>query len=383
MKKRKLLVGILTLLIIFIFSIPAFADIPADSFKENYEKAVVIEVEDKEFQDTYDDYSFQEQLITVKMLTGDNKGEVITVINTLSGSVGWDLEVKPHDKVVLYIIEENGQVETYISDMIRTPYLNYLIIFFVLAIVLIGGIKGVKSLVALGLTILAIYKILLPALLKGSSPLLITILILIGVTIFTMFIIAGFTRKAVAATLGTIGGVIIAGVLALLVGDLAHLTGFASEESRMLLHVEGLTLNIKGLLSAGIIIGALGATMDVAMSIASSIAEIKKANPSLKANDLMRAGMNVGRDIMGTMTNTLILAYTGTALPLLILFMAYDTTAIQIFNSELVATEIVRALAGSIGLVCSVPITAFVASFLVNGTHRVNSELDIDLKDNG
>lgn len=378
MQKRKLLVGILTLLIVLIFSIPTFADMSEGTFKESYEKAVVIEVEDKEYQDTYDDYSFQEQLVTVKMLTGDNKGELVTVINTLSGSVGWDLEVKPNDKVVLYIVEENGQVEKYISDMIRTPYLNYLIIFFVLAIVIIGGIKGVKSLVALGLTILAIYKILLPALLKGSSPLLITMFILIGVTLLTMFIIAGFTRKAVAATLGTIGGVIIAGVLALLVGNLAHLTGFASEESRMLLHVEGLTLNIKGLLSAGIIIGALGATMDVAMSIASSISEIKKANPNLKANDLMRAGMNVGRDIMGTMTNTLILAYTGTALPLLILFMAYDTTAIQIFNSELVATEIVRALAGSVGLVFSVPITAFVASFLVSGDHRVNSNLDID-----
>ncbi|NLJ72976.1 MAG: YibE/F family protein [Syntrophomonadaceae bacterium] len=378
MQKRKLLVGILTLLIVLIFSIPTFADMSEGTFKESYEKAVVVEVEDREFQETYDDYSFQEQLVTVKMLTGDNKGDLVTVINTLSGSVGWDLEVKPNDKVVLYIVEENGQVEKYISDMIRTPYLNYLIIFFVLAIVIIGGIKGVKSLVALGLTILAIYKILLPALLKGSSPLLITMFILIGVTLLTMFIIAGFTRKAVAATLGTIGGVIIAGVLALLVGNLAHLTGFASEESRMLLHVEGLTLNIKGLLSAGIIIGALGATMDVAMSIASSISEIKKANPNLKANDLMRAGMNVGRDIMGTMTNTLILAYTGTALPLLILFMAYDTTAIQIFNSELVATEIVRALAGSVGLVFSVPITAFVASFLVSRDHRVNSNLDID-----
>ncbi|NLB88705.1 MAG: YibE/F family protein, partial [Syntrophomonadaceae bacterium] len=264
-----------------------------------------------------------------------------------------------------YMIEHGGELtEIYLSDMVRVPYLNYLVIFFVVFLILIGRIQGIKSLVALGLTIIGVYKILLPALLKGMSPLFITILISLAVTLATMIIVAGLTKKAFAATMGTIGGVLVAGLLALIVSKLAYLTGYASEESRMLLYVDGLNINMQGLLLAGIIIGALGATMDVAISIASSIEEIRKANPELPMPALMRAGLNVGRDIMGTMTNTLILAYAGGALPLLMLFMAYATPSVSIFNSELIATEIVRALTGSIGLIFSVPITAFIASLL-------------------
>ncbi|HZJ84274.1 MAG TPA: YibE/F family protein [Syntrophomonadaceae bacterium] len=380
--RKSIFLVILSLILLFAITMPVFAN-PIDMHKqeERYEKARVLKVIDLTALELsgMEGYTIQEQLVTVKVLSGDKKGETLEITNTLSGSKGWDLEVKPNDKVILYeVIYEDSSSEIFLFDMARMPYLNYLILFFVLSIIVIGGIRGIKSLVALGLTILAIYKILLPALLKGSSPILITILILMLVTLMTMLIIAGFTKKSISATLGTIGGVIVAGILALLIGDLAHLTGFATEESRMLLHVDGLSIDMQGLLFAGIIIGALGATMDVAMSIASSIEEVKKANPSLSAQELMRAGMNVGRDIMGTMTNTLILAYTGGALPLLILYLAYDTTAIQIFNSELIATEIVRAIAGSIGLVFSVPITAFIASILANrqSHHELNAHYE-------
>ncbi len=380
--RKSIFLVIVSLILLFAITMPVFAN-PIDMHKqeERYEKARVLKVIDLTALELsgMEGYTIQEQLVTVKVLSGDKKGETLEITNTLSGSKGWDLEVKPNDKVILYeVIYEDSSSEIFLFDMARMPYLNYLILFFVLSIIVIGGIRGIKSLVALGLTILAIYKILLPALLKGSSPILITILILMLVTLMTMLIIAGFTKKSISATLGTIGGVIVAGILALLIGDLAHLTGFATEESRMLLHVDGLSIDMQGLLFAGIIIGALGATMDVAMSIASSIEEVKKANPSLSAQELMRAGMNVGRDIMGTMTNTLILAYTGGALPLLILYLAYDTTAIQIFNSELIATEIVRAIAGSIGLVFSVPITAFIASILANrqSHHELNAHYE-------
>ncbi len=368
--RKPTFMAILSLVLLFVIAIPVFAkQVDVHKQQEIYEKARVLKVINLTPQELsgMEGYTIQEQVVTVKVLSGHKKGEILEITNTLSGSKGWDLEVKPNDKVILYeVIYEDSSSEIFLFDMARMPYLNYLILFFVLSIIAIGGIRGIKSLVALGLTVLAIYKILLPALLKGGSPILITILMLMVVTLMTMLIIAGFTKKSISATLGTIGGVIVAGVLALIIGDLAHLTGFATEESRMLLHVDGLSIDMQGLLFAGIIIGALGATMDVAMSIASSIEEVKKANPSLSAQDLMRAGMNVGRDIMGTMTNTLILAYTGGALPLLILYLAYDTSAIQIFNSELIATEIVRAIAGSIGLVFSVPITAFIASILAS-----------------
>lgn len=368
MRSCKVLLSIISLVIIFIISVPQMASSNVgEDFAELYEKAQVIEVHNVEPEQTegLEGQVFQEQVITVKMLSGPYKGQILEAHNALSGSVGWDLEVEPGDKVVLYMVEHQGELaEVYLSDMVRVPYLNYLIIFFVILLIFIGRIKGIKSLVALGLTIIAIYKILLPALLKGMSPLFITILISLAVTLLTMVIVAGLTKKSFAATMGTIGGVLVAGLLALIVSNLAHLTGYASEESRMLLYVDGLTINMQGLLLAGIIIGALGATMDVAISIASSIEEIRKANPELPMSSLMQGGMNVGRDIMGTMTNTLILAYAGGSLPLIMLFMAYETSSVSIFNSELIATEIVRAITGSIGLVFSVPITAFIASLL-------------------
>jgi len=335
-----------------------------ENLKELYEKAEVKKV-DTISQESGESGFFQEQLVTVKVLSGKYKGQVFEARNTLSGSPGWDIEVNPGDRVLLYISEENEEVsEVYISDMARASYVNYLVIAFILVLILIGGLKGIKSLLALGLTVLAIYKILLPAILKGSSPLVVTILVLAVVTFLTMFIIGGLTRKSMAATLGTIGGVMIAGLLAILVGDLAYLSGFATEESRMLLFIDGFEVDMQGLLFAGIIIGALGATMDVAMSIASAIDEVRKANPNLNTWQLIGAGMNVGRDIMGTMTNTLILAYAGGALPLLLLYMAYNTPGMRIFNSELIATEIVRAIVGSIGLVCCVPITASISGVL-------------------
>lgn len=368
MRNIKVLLSIISLVIIFVLTVPTIASSNVDEeFLELYEKAQVIEVHnvEPEQMEGFEDQVFQEQVITVKMLSGPYKGQILEAHNTLSGSIGWDLEVEPGDKVILYMVEQEGELtEVYLSDMVRVPYLNYLVIFFVISLILIGRIKGIKALVALALTVLAIYKILLPALFKGMSPLFITILISLAVTLITMIIVAGWTKKSFAATIGTIGGVLVAGLLALLVSNLAYLTGYASEESRMLLYVDGLNINMQGLLLAGIIIGALGATMDVAISIASSIEEIRKANPELPVSSLMKAGMNVGRDIMGTMTNTLILAYVGGALPLIMLFMAYETSSVSIFNSELIATEIVRAITGSIGLVFCVPITAFIASVL-------------------
>jgi uncharacterized membrane protein len=177
--------------------------------------------------------------------------------------------------------------------------------------------------------------------------------------------IADFSTKSIAATLGTISGVVVAGFLAIGVGYLTHLTGISSEESRAILLSPTLSVDLKGLLFAGILIGAIGAIMDVSMSISSSIHEIYKANPKSNLKSLFSSGMNVGRDIMGTMSNTLILAYTGGALPLLFMYSAYKVSFMKILNLELITTEILRAVVGSIGLIMSVPLTSFIASLLL------------------
>jgi uncharacterized membrane protein len=201
--------------------------------------------------------------------------------------------------------------------------------------------------------------------LRGYNPVALTVLVAAVATMITIFIVAGFSYKSFAAILGTIGGLGVAGLAAMLAGKAAHLTGFGSEEAAMLLYIpQNVSLDIQGLLFAGIIIGALGAVMDVSMSVASAVEEVKKANPALGAADLFRSGLNVGRDVMGTMSNTLILAYTGSSVPLLLIFMAYRESLLKMINLDMIASEIVRALSGSLGMVLVVPLTAFIAGLL-------------------
>jgi len=164
--------------------------------------------------------------------------------------------------------------------------------------------------------------------------------------------------------MGTSFGVIIAGIIAFYVGNKASLSGLSAEEATMLMYIpQGIEFNFRQLLFAGIIMGSLGAAMDIGISIASSIEEIHKANPRLSRGRLFRSGMNVGKDVMGTMVNTLILAYTGTSIPMLLLFMAYETELSKVFNLDVIATEVVRSLSGSIGLILTIPITALFASY--------------------
>lgn len=305
-----------------------------------------------------------EQNVEVRITSGERKGEIITAKNSLSGTHGMDIELKPGDRVIVYCaVQDNEIQESYIAERVRAPILKYFVLFFALVLVAVGGVQGIKALVGLGFTMAGIYYILLPALLKGYAPLPVTIAVLIGVTFLTMVVVAGITRKAAAATLGTLGGLLVAGFLAVLVGDLAALQGLATEEERILFMVD-LPLDMRGLLFAGILIGAVGAVMDVAMSISSAIEEVHYANPDLSPLELMRSGMRVGRDIMGTMANTLILAYSGGSLPFLLLYLAYELPPAMILNSELIGAEVVRALAGSIGLIVSVPITAVIAGLL-------------------
>ncbi len=307
------------------------------------------------------------QQVTLKVTSGKFKNHVFETINHLSGNPVYDIPVKKGDKVVVVIEAAEGETpQVFISDYMRQHYILYLSIFFVAVVLLIGKGKGLRSIITLALTMIAIFKILLPGILKGYDPVFLTILISFGITVITFFIVSGINGKSIAAILGTTGGVIAAGILAYFVGSQVKLTGLSPEEASFLMYLpQGIDFDLKGLLFSGIIMGSLGAVMDVGISIASSIEEIHRTNPSLPSKNLFLSGMNVGKDIIGTMTNTLILAYTGSSIPLLIVFMAYETSMAKIFNLDVIATEVIRSLAGSTGLVLTVPITALAASFLI------------------
>jgi len=305
-----------------------------------------------------------EQTVQLEILTGKFKGQITETINVLSGNSIYELPVSEGDKVMVHIEEypESGDYVVYVSDYVRDTYIYWLAGFFLLCVLAIGRMQGLKTIVTLVITMTLVYKVLLPALLAGYSPILITVGIAVVINIVTYLVISGFQRKSYAAIIGASLGVIIAGVLAYTVGSMVRLTGLSGEEAGMLLYIpQGTVFNFKELMFSGILLGALGAVMDVAMSISSAIDEVHRANPLLKSKALFAAGMSVGKDIMGTMSNTLILAYTGSSIPLLLIFMAYDTPLARIINLDLIATEIVRSLAGTIGLVLTIPITAVIA----------------------
>ncbi|MDO7786363.1 YibE/F family protein [Desulforamulus aquiferis] len=308
----------------------------------------------------------KEQILTVKMLSGDFKGEELILTHMVPAQLGMAVIVNPGDEVVLSLMVDEGKITgAFVSDFARDKKLYYLTGFFALIMIVIGGIKGLKSVISLGVTGAGIFYILLPMLFKGYDPILSTVFVAAVLTSFTMILVHGFNIKTFSGIIGTTSGVVVAGVLAMLVGKAARLTGFSSEEMQMLLYIpQQVDFNFQGLLFAGMIIGALGAVMDVGISVASAIEEVRRVNPLLKMKELTQAGMNVGRDIMGTMANTLILAYTGGAIPLILIFMAYEMPFLKIINLDLIATEIVRALTGSIGLILAIPITAVASGML-------------------
>lgn len=365
--KKVILLIILT--IVLITSV-AFAE---DDYQEPLlEKAKVLEASEAEETVQYGGY-IKVQKVRLKIISGEYKGKILDIENHLSDNIAYDIFVKKGDKVVVVIEDdEDGQdIEVFIADYSRSNYIIYLTLIFVGLLLIIGRMKGLKSVISLGLTVGSIFYILLPRILKGADPIPISILIAIGVTIVTIFLVSGINNKSIAAIVGTSTGVIIAGLISYYVGYKIHLTGLSAEEASMLMYIpQEISFDFKNLLFSGIILGALGAIMDVGMSIASAIDEIHNANSRLTQKQLFTSGMNVGKDIMGTMTNTLILAYTGSSIPLLLLFMAYETSLIKIINLDIIATEIIRSLSGSIGLILTIPITAFVASVLIKKSSK-------------
>ena len=238
----------------------------------------------------------------------------------------------------------------------RTPVLLGLIAVFALLLVVIGRRKGLMALLGLAYTLASVWFILIPMLLRGADPILTAIGIVALTTAASLILLTGLSRKTLCATLGCIGGVAAAGLFAALCGTISPLNGFnLTEAEELILRASD---RISGLFVSGILIASLGAVMDVAMSISSACWELREVDPALTRGALFRSGMNIGRDAMGTMANTLILAFAGSSLNVLILFQVYDYPMIQLFNADSIAVELIRGVGGSIGIILTVPLVA-------------------------
>ncbi len=367
--KRIMRPACLFLLIMLLFSGTVLAGEP--SFGDDTDTIMlrgrIVSVEDYEPDQVVSGFIQLEQLATVEITRGQYKGQTFQMQNILTGHPLFDLYLTEGRNVLLWgAVDDTGTLrEVYLQDFIRDNYLYMIVALFVLLLLVVGRRKGLITVVTLTITILAIFRILLPLLLAGYSPIGATIVVATAVSLITILALNGLHRKTFAAVIGTVGGVLVAGLLAYLAGNAARLTGFSSEEAQMLVMMEGGPIDVRGLLFAGIIIGSLGAVMDVTVTIASAVYEVYCADRTKCLKELVSSAMNVGRDIMGTMSNTLILAYVGTSMPLLLLFLGYEMPWATIINSDLVATEVVRALAGSIGLITAIPLTAITSGLLL------------------
>lgn len=302
------------------------------------------------------------QSVEIEILTGSHKGEHVFAENMLMGNPAYDINLKKNDRVILHVEEDKGGVDFFIADKQRVNFLYLLTGLFFVLLVIIGGRKGLRSLVSILVTLGLIFGGLTPLILSGINPVLATVLICVLASVIAIYLVGGINAKSSAAILGTVLSLIIAGALSILSVKFASLTGFSSEES-MFLFTAHPDLNFVGVLTSAMLIGALGAVMDIGMSISSTINEIFLSNEEMKVKELFDSGMNVGKDIIGTMANTLILAYLGGSLFLVLLSSNIDLQ--KFFNLNQVATEISSALVGSIAIVLCVPITAIISAYLI------------------
>lgn len=305
-----------------------------------------------------------EQIVEVEVLTGEKKGETLTV--TSSAGYLFGAPCTPGMKVILMqsVAGETVIASVYARD--REWVIYGFGLLYLGALALIGGRQGIKGGIGLVFTFFSILLWYLPMVYQGFSPFRAAIFICAVTTLVTMLLIGGFTGKTLVATLGTVGGVLTAGIAAALFSLASGITGYNVSDIETLMTLwNTLDIQVGGLLFSGLLISSLGAVMDVAMSVSSSMSEILSQNPQLTGKELFCAGIRVGRDMMGTDSNTLILAFAGNSVSMLLLDYSYALPYQQIINSNNIGIAVMQGLAGSFGVVLSVPITVFAGAILL------------------
>ena len=287
-------------------------------------------------------------------LTIGDEARVETLADDLTDDL-FVISVSPPDPQTLYQF----------ADFQRRGTLLWLALAFAFVVVLLGRLRGAAALGGLAASVIVLLLFVLPAILDGRSPVLVAVVGAAAIAYLALYLAHGFTRMTTVALLGTIAALALTAVLSAIAVGAAGFTGLVGEETSLLTLFEG--IDVRGLLLAGIVLGSAGAIDDVTVTQASAVWELKAANPSLSRAELFRRGLRIGRDHIASTVNTLLLAYAGASLPLLVLFVLSEQSLGTVANSEVVAVEIVRTLVGSIGLVAAVPFTTWLASITATG----------------
>ncbi len=343
--------------------VPVQSDEPEN--RADYESASVDQIlSDSTEKDPASDNGYRgEQLLLVTVRSGDYKGQQMQVYNYVGPLYGGPLKVGDRATVLISTYSD-GTVNATVYEFDRLLPLCIVLVLFIAAAVAVGGRTGVKSLVALAVTLVCLFGVLLPSLMKGANTLLMTFIVCAYVAVVSLTIVGGVRKKTVCAMLGAVAGTALALLFGLLAQGLTRIDGLRIDDVEPLLQLRqtGTPIGLRGLLVGGIVISALGAVMDVTMGITSSLSEVHAANPELSRRELFRSGMNIGRDMVGTMTNTLILAFLGSGFTLILYLYSLGLSPRQLLSSAYVSLEVVSGVASSVGVILSIPLTALITA---------------------
>ena len=374
LKKEKASIAVLVIAAIIFFGMFSYVQsgkeekTPGEEYVEYDKGTVTAVISDNTQSDEASDGAYRgDQTLTVLVKSGQYKDEELLVYNYIGPLYG--VPVSVGDSVVMAISTySNGDHKATVFEYNRVSAIVIVLLLFFAITMLVGGKTGLKSLLGLVFTILCLFMILIPMLLRGAPTIPATFLMCAFIALVSFTILGGIHRKTISAFLGTTSGAAFAMIFGLAAQKLARVNGLriADVEPLLQLRQTGSGIGLKGLLVAGIIISALGAVMDVAMSISSALEEVHAANPSLGRRELFKSGMNIGRDMVGTMTNTLILAFLGSGFTLIIYLYSLGLGFYQLFSSAYASIEVISGIASSIGMILAIPLTAIISATLLS-----------------
>lgn len=356
---------------------------PTDAVEEECETATVVEVVDRYEESVVEGSATEVIIFRARMTSGEYEGQVLEMQQTIEPMVLPKPDpVAEGDRILVLDAHQMGLDTEYqwiYGGQNRIPGMIWLAAAFLLLVVVIGRWKGVATVIALLITFAALFCVYIPAILTGRNVYASTIVVSFFVILSSLALLGGLNRKTLCAVAGNIGGVAVAGVLALIVNSALKITGILDTEYTFLMMLSGdVSIDLRGVVWGGILIGSLGAIMDVSMSITSAMYELSfEVGGPGGTKRMIAAGMNIGRDAIGTMTNTLILAYLGGSMAVVLLFAAYNRNPLMMLNFEMIVVEVVQAIVGSIGILFSVPITVLLAAWLFRGNMRAEAGAEL------
>lgn len=314
-----------------------------------------------------------DQKCTILIETGVHKGEQVKAVNLFSGKIEFDKVFVPGDKAWV-LLERNADNSIIFANMVDHYRINkelLLIGVFAVAIILFSGFTGVRTLLSFAFALMSIWKILIPFMLKGTNPLFVALIVGNVITIATLLLVAGFTKKAYTAIASSVVCSLLTCLIAIQFGRIFNIHGAVMQWSESLLYAGFENLDLTGIFQAGIYLACSGAVLDLAIDISAALDEIVKNNPNVTKKDLIASGLTIGKSVVGSQTTTLLLAYMGSYISVMMVYMAQGTPMMSIFNSKAIASEILHTFVGCIGLVLVSPLTSLICGF----TYKNNSLL--------